>query len=294
MMAPSSVLAWQAIQHDTSNMTALGLTPWCHFGCACLNSWFSADRDVAIKIVQHDTSNMAALHREANLLMSLDTPTVVQALHYATYVNTNDGTHPAHPRIADNGNTQSADLSDVDVHFVPMFGDLTCGRRSEDSTASQQQQQQQPLVPLPSLDVYVAAAAAAAAAAMVDPSLQCASSEAVQDKPAVQQAVHHAVQQAVQQPAVHKAVQPGAVQQAETHTVLEWCDAGSLAAVAEGWLREPGQRDDHMLERLVMLKDVAIGLQELHNQDAVHGNLVSHLQLVENGCAIAGDPRTVA
>jgi tRNA A-37 threonylcarbamoyl transferase component Bud32 len=30
-----------------------------------------------------------------------------------------------------------------------------------------------------------------------------------------------------------------------------------------------------MLERLVMLKDVATGLQELHNQDAVHGDLVS-------------------
>jgi hypothetical protein len=30
-----------------------------------------------------------------------------------------------------------------------------------------------------------------------------------------------------------------------------------------------------MLERLLMLKDVAGGLQDLHNQDAVHGNLVS-------------------
>jgi hypothetical protein len=48
-----------------------------------------------------------------------------------------------------------------------------------------------------------------------------------------------------------------------------------------------------MLERLVMPKDVAIGLQELHKQDAaVHGNLVSHL--VENGCAIAGVLKTVA
>jgi serine/threonine protein kinase len=233
---------------------------------------------VAIKVIQHDTSNMAALHREANHLMSLDTPNVVQALHYATYINTNaagDGLNPAHPSVAGDCNKQPASQPDAAVHFVPMFGDLTCGRCSEDSTASQQQQQQ--LVPLPSLDVYVAAAAAA----MVEPPLHCQSSQAVHGEPAVQQAVQQqavhvpAVQQAAQQHAVQLEAVQQAVQQAETHLVLEWCDAGSLAAVADGWARGPDQRDDHMLERLVMLKDVATGLQELHNQDAVHGNLVS-------------------
>jgi hypothetical protein len=220
---------------------------------------------VAIKVIQHDTTNMAALQREANLLVSLNTPNVVQALHYATYINTNENSNlgPA------DFNKQAAGQTDAAVHFVPMFGDQSCvSAAGSDGPAESPTQQQ--LVPLPSLDVYVAAAAATAAAdaaATSEPAVHFNPPEAVHEAPAVQEAVQQ------------QTVQHQAVQQAETHLVLEWCDAGSLAAVAaEGWLREPEQRDNHMLERLVMLKDVAVGLQELHNQDTVHSNLVSWLK----------------
>jgi hypothetical protein len=255
-----------------------------------------AGRDVAIKVIGHSTANMSAIHCKANLLMSLRAPNVVQALHYVTYTKADDTapvaaaesaavssmldilqrSAPSRISSSSSGGIRCAVFEDSSKHslpahgnasiFVPLYGGRACGGSSSSSAmaalAQPQQQQQRQLEPLPSLDVYVpacpgsaAAVSAASAAARCTGQLTPAESfEAVQ-------------------PA---AVEQSAVQQlAETHLVLEFCNAGTLAAVAEGWRRDTGERDRHMLERLVLLRDVALGLQELHNQDAVHGHLVS-------------------
>lgn len=53
----------------------------------------------------------------------------------------------------------------------------------------------------------------------------------------------------------------------------EYCDCGTLAAVAAEWRSEP-ESDQKMLERLQLLQDCARGLQELHSRNVVHGDLV--------------------
>lgn len=65
------------------------------------------------------------------------------------------------------------------------------------------------------------------------------------------------------------------------HVVLlqEYCDLGSLSHVALKWQGE-GDSDQHMLERLSLLSDVARGLREVHGLGLAHGDLVSHL----SGC----------
>jgi hypothetical protein len=55
----------------------------------------------------------------------------------------------------------------------------------------------------------------------------------------------------------------------------EYCDCGTLAAVASEWRLEP-ESDQKMLERLQLLLDCARGLKELHSRNVVHGDLVSH------------------
>lgn len=54
----------------------------------------------------------------------------------------------------------------------------------------------------------------------------------------------------------------------------EYCDCGTLAAIASEWRHEP-ESDQKMLERLALLQDCARGLQELHSRNVVHGDLVS-------------------
>jgi hypothetical protein len=222
---------------------------------------------VAIKVIKHTTGNMAAVHREANLLMSLSAPNVVQALHYATYIQaekrvsveaasgacaTGSVTVRNWLGIQQSGASNTSSRGDGRT-FVPIYGAHACGSSGSSSAGDDKEgfPQQQPLQTLPSLDVYVPACP-------------------------VEEGSTAAAAEAVHQVAVHEsAVHLQAVQQAETHLVLEYCNAGTLAGVAEGWCWEAGQRDDHMLERLVMLRDVSLGMQELHTQGAVHGHLVS-------------------
>ena len=53
----------------------------------------------------------------------------------------------------------------------------------------------------------------------------------------------------------------------------EYCDKGTLDSVVSGWEGEE-EGDARMLERLLLLKDVASGLQALHANNVVHGDLV--------------------
>jgi serine/threonine protein kinase len=53
----------------------------------------------------------------------------------------------------------------------------------------------------------------------------------------------------------------------------EYCDVGTLDSVVSGWEGE-AESDSRMLQRLLLLKDVAAGLQVLHASNVVHGDLV--------------------
>ncbi|KAF8066214.1 roco8 [Scenedesmus sp. PABB004] len=64
---------------------------------------------------------------------------------------------------------------------------------------------------------------------------------------------------------------------AETWLVQEYCDAGTLATVAAGWGAEC---DAVMLQRLLLLQDIARGLQVLHDKKVVHGDLNTRNVLV--------------
>jgi hypothetical protein len=57
-----------------------------------------------------------------------------------------------------------------------------------------------------------------------------------------------------------------------TH-LQEYCDMGTLDGVVSGWEGE-AENDARMLQWLLLLKDVAAGLQVLHASNVVHGDLV--------------------
>lgn len=56
--------------------------------------------------------------------------------------------------------------------------------------------------------------------------------------------------------------------------VQEFCDLGTLGGIASSWDMSD-ECDEQMLERLQLLKDTALGLEELHNNHVVHGDVVS-------------------
>jgi serine/threonine protein kinase len=68
---------------------------------------------------------------------------------------------------------------------------------------------------------------------------------------------------------------------AESHLVMEFCDCGTLAHVVST-LRQQQQQQQEELgcqvvpEMLLLLQDVARGLQAIHSKHIVHGDLVSH------------------
>lgn len=56
--------------------------------------------------------------------------------------------------------------------------------------------------------------------------------------------------------------------------VQEYCDMGTLSSIASTW--EPQEEcDEQMLERLQLLRDAAQGLEALHTNHVVHGDVVS-------------------
>lgn len=73
--------------------------------------------------------------------------------------------------------------------------------------------------------------------------------------------------------------------------VQEYCDLGTLGGIASSWDMQQ-ECDEQMLERLVLLRDTARGLEALHGNHVVHGDIVGpisclhHLLLhVLTGCA---------
>ncbi|WIA34798.1 hypothetical protein OEZ86_013101 [Tetradesmus obliquus] len=72
-----------------------------------------------------------------------------------------------------------------------------------------------------------------------------------------------------------------ALLRAETWIVQEFCDVGTLDSVVSGWEGED-ETDARMLERLLLLKDVASGLAVLHANNVVHGDLNARNVLVSS------------
>lgn len=62
----------------------------------------------------------------------------------------------------------------------------------------------------------------------------------------------------------------------ESWLVLEYCDCGNLSSYLANWPPPCSSRcESTMLRLLQLLQDTANGLQELHHQQVVHGDLVS-------------------
>jgi serine/threonine protein kinase len=79
---------------------------------------------------------------------------------------------------------------------------------------------------------------------------------------------------AVRKGAQHKA-------RAESQLVMEFCDCGTLAHVTAGLRQQHKQQvqqkrgDQVPVQALLLLQDVARGLQAIHSENVVHGDLVS-------------------
>ncbi|WIA34800.1 hypothetical protein OEZ86_013102 [Tetradesmus obliquus] len=67
----------------------------------------------------------------------------------------------------------------------------------------------------------------------------------------------------------------------ETWIVQEYCDKGTLDSVVSSWEGEE-EGGARMLQRLLLLKDVASGLQALHANNVVHGDLNARNVLVSS------------
>jgi serine/threonine protein kinase len=89
---------------------------------------------------------------------------------------------------------------------------------------------------------------------------------------------------------------------AESHLVMEFCDCGTLAhAVSSLRQQQQGQQQEElscqvMPEVLLLLHDVARGLQAIHSKNIVHGDLVSHFAtdaVVALCCGFLGDDAIV-
>jgi hypothetical protein len=64
----------------------------------------------------------------------------------------------------------------------------------------------------------------------------------------------------------------------------ELCDCGSLYDVAAEWDLQQ-ENDQQMLERLMLLRDAACGLEALHQANVVHGDLVrAEIQSASSHC----------
>lgn len=55
----------------------------------------------------------------------------------------------------------------------------------------------------------------------------------------------------------------------------EYCDCGTLASIAANYWSRDTEGDMQMLQRLLLLQDVASGLQFLHSRHVIHSDLVS-------------------
>lgn len=67
---------------------------------------------------------------------------------------------------------------------------------------------------------------------------------------------------------------PGTPTPHHQQQVQEYCDCGTLGGVASTWDME-AECDEQMVERLQLLRDTAEGLEALHQNHVVHGDIVS-------------------
>lgn len=63
--------------------------------------------------------------------------------------------------------------------------------------------------------------------------------------------------------------------------VQEFCDMGTLTSIAASWATDD-ECDEQMLERLQLLQDAAQGLEALHGNHIVHGDINARNVLVSS------------
>uniref|UniRef100_A0A383W352 Protein kinase domain-containing protein n=1 Tax=Tetradesmus obliquus TaxID=3088 RepID=A0A383W352_TETOB len=278
------------------------------FGRVFKGRW--AGRDVAVKIISHDTASSDAVENEIALMVGFNHPNIVRAFHSVTYIKSRQHNNQQHS-ISPGLPATAADLDSFS----------TSGSSSHIRQGSSSSQQAQatpsgapPALPAVSASPFAAAqevlpawpaANSAAAAAAADASCsdqQQHTAAAVAAVEARQSAWGEGVLSTQESSAdaygatcsssAEAALQDGELQAAgrsasaracrvETWILQEYCDKGTLDSVVTSWEgKEEG--DARMLQRLLLLKDVASGLQALHANNVVHGDLNARNVLVSS------------
>lgn len=237
-----------------------------------------------MKIIEHTTKDLAAVQHEAELMLSLQTPHILRAYYYATCVQQQDSqAKTQHNRKGGLGTRYSVDRTpSPDGRLAATSIDSSSGRMLEvlgltavatTATAGKSAEKLAAATPTALASTWSSKAGCSRTSLDIT-DLEAGAvlvvgeeTEDVQQLQLPQRASCELVETAA------AAAEPTA-QRAETHLVLEYCDAGTLGAVTAEWAPEAGGLDEHMLERLVLLKDVAAGLEVLHNQRVVHADLV--------------------
>ncbi|WIA13815.1 hypothetical protein OEZ85_007362 [Tetradesmus obliquus] len=81
---------------------------------------------------------------------------------------------------------------------------------------------------------------------------------------------------------VEKKLRFKSAQISETWLVQELCDCGTLASIAANYWRRETEDEVQMLQRLLLLRDVAAGMEFLHSKNIVHSDLNANNVLVSS------------
>lgn len=271
-----------------------------------------AGLDVAVKVIQHDRSTLAAVEAEADLMLTLHHPNVVKAYHYCAFTCS----EPLHSEKS----RSSRSWSQVGQRQASFTGSQSSGgsagarTRQQGDSASQlnrtstqtnsvsnsgsgssarvlllrQQQAQlaaQPQQPADSLlqrqessDVLITNLSvdgqAAQEAVTIASSIAAVSSVTTKGSAGTEPKV-------LPREASMSGECAGLKSKAETWLVQEYCDLGTLGGIASSWDMQQ-ECDEQMLERLVLLRDTAQGLEALHANLVVHGDINSRNVLVSS------------
>ncbi|KAF8065427.1 serine/threonine-protein kinase/receptor R831 [Scenedesmus sp. PABB004] len=218
-------------------------------------------REVAVKVIDHDVVALPAVESEADLLLSLHHPNLVDAYHYVAYIQ------DAPPGSATVRTSSVASSSCSQLRHSVSRGDGLLGAEP-DSPSGQCAagppveppgvQQQLPPPPAPWQELGAAGVSTSAASSgRAGGALHSSNSSGVNKTTSSWQTA--------KQPA-----------KCMTWLVMEYMDLGTLSDVAAArWSseHEGDGRAEQMIERLLLLLDTAMGLEALHAECVCHGDL---------------------
>ncbi|KAF8061383.1 roco8 [Scenedesmus sp. PABB004] len=216
-----------------------------------------AGLDVAVKVIEHDAAASEAVETEASLMLSINHPNVLRALHCQTLVKNNvnaSSTTGSHAPVASGSLASGHGGKAGGLHRAPSdAGAGAAGGAGSDSRRGS--------VPAPRGAGAPDSAGGSSGGAPAG------------------SAGWPATNRSLGAPLVCS----GRTERRAMHLVLEYADLGTLGAIvsaqAEGAEGAEGS-EAHVLQLLLLLTDVACGLSELHRRKIVHGDLNARNVLV--------------